>query len=77
MDESREVRIRLHTFVEHNLRGFESRIPFIRSLAASSKLWHAKNTVVNREFASSTRKAASVRLHWAGPIWLRKIPSTF
>ena len=38
MDGIREVGIRLQTFVEHNLRGFESRIPFIRSLAASSNL---------------------------------------
>jgi hypothetical protein len=63
MDGGGEVGVRLHTFVEHNLRSFGSRIPFIRSLAASSKLCHAKNTVVNREFVSSTRKAASVRFH--------------
>jgi hypothetical protein len=71
VDEFREVGIRLHTFVEHNPRGFGSHIPFIRSLVASSKLCRAKNTAVNREFLSSTRKAASVRFHWAGPIWLR------
>jgi hypothetical protein len=75
--ETGEVGVTLHTFVEHNPRGFGSHIRFIRSLVASSKLCRAKNTVVNREFVSSTRKAASVRFHWAGPIWLRKIPSTF
>jgi hypothetical protein len=63
MDSGGENGIGLHPFVEHNLRSFGSRIPFIRSLAASLKLWHAKNTAVNRESVSSTRKAASVRFH--------------
>jgi hypothetical protein len=63
MDRGGESGIGLHPFVEHNPRSFVSRIPFIRSVAASLKLWHAKNTAVNRESVSSTRKAASVRFH--------------
>jgi hypothetical protein len=40
-----------------------SRIPSIRFLAANSKRSRAKNTVVNSESASSTKKAGSVRFH--------------
>jgi hypothetical protein len=63
MDRRRESGVGLHPFVEHNPRSFGSPILFIRSLAASLKLWHAKNTAVNKESVSSTRKAASVRSH--------------
>jgi hypothetical protein len=58
----REVSVRLHTFIVQSLRSFGSRIPFIRSLAMSSKLWHAKNTAVNRRSASPTRKAGQCEL---------------
>ena len=58
-----ESGVGLHPFIENNLRSFGSPIPFIRSLAASLKLWHGKNTAVNSESVSSTRKAASVRFH--------------
>jgi hypothetical protein len=63
MDGVRKSGVGLHPFVEHNPGSFGPRIPFIRSLAASLKLWHAKNTAVNRESVSSTRKAASLRFH--------------
>lgn len=56
-------RVRLHLFIEHIPRSSGSRIPFTRSLAASLKLWHAKNTAVNRESVSWTRQAANVRFH--------------
>ena len=55
MDRFRESGVGLHPFVEHNPRSFGSRIPFIRSLAASLKLWHGKNTAVNSGSVSSTR----------------------
>jgi hypothetical protein len=63
MDRLGQNGVGLHPFVEHSRRSFGSRIPFIRSLAMSLKLWHAKNMAVNRESVSSTRKAASVRFH--------------
>jgi hypothetical protein len=56
-------RVKLYLFIEHSPRSSRSRIPFTRCLAASLKLWHAKNTPVNRESVSSTRKAANVRFH--------------
>src|SRR6267378_7830316 len=66
MDRAREVGVRLHRLVEHNLRNFGSRIPFIRSLAASSKLWHAKNTAVNRElgFLDKKGRQCEIPLSW-------------
>jgi hypothetical protein len=74
MSQMVDSRVRLHLFIEHIPRSSGSRIPFTRSLAASLKLWHAKNTAVNRESVSWTRKTANVRFHWAGPIWPWKIP---
>jgi len=63
MDDLIGSRVKLHLFIEHNPRSSGSRIPFTRCLAASLKLWHAKNTAVNRESVSWTRKAANVRFH--------------
>jgi len=63
MDRIGESGVGLHPFVEHNPGSFGSRIPFIRSRAASLKLWHGRNTAVSRESVSSTRKAASLRFH--------------
>lgn len=59
-------RVKLHLFIEHSPRSSGSRIPFTRCLAASLKLWHAKNTAVNRESVSWIRKAAKceIPLSW-------------
>ncbi len=65
MDRGGRSGIGLHPFAEHNLRSFGSRIPFIRSLAASLKLWHGKNTAAQRVcFLDKKGRQCEIPLSW-------------